>query len=460
MSAHHVRTVPELDFDDIQGTLLRYRPDVYYGVYMMFRIDDAEAVKRSLRTVLPKVTTAADWESPRPFTLNIAFTYSGFEALGVPPDSLASFADEFREGMAARNVVLGDVGTSDPQHWTAPLGSRDVHIGVIISAHSVEALDEPVGVAQQLDGVTMIYQLDVGVLPTGREHFGFRDGIGNPHVIGSTNQPRPGQDEVMPGEFILGYEDELGKLPASLTPDVLARNGTYLAFRQLHEDVAALRRFLRDNARSPQDEELLAAKMVGRWRSGAPLALSPDHDDPELGADPQRNNDFSYYDDDRGGRRTPRGCHIRRGNPRDSLKDSIVSTNLHRVMRRAAVYGPMLADGVLEDDGADRGIVFIFMGAGLARQFEFVQQVWMNDGDFAGLGNEKDPLIGDNDGSGTFTIPAKPLRRRLSALPRFVTVRGGEYFYLPGIAALTWLTTLPATERQPHVPRSEGAHRV
>ena len=107
----------------------------------------------------------------------------------------------------------------------------------------------------------------------------------------------------------------------------------------------------------------------------------------------------------------------------------------------------MLADGVLEDDGAERGIFFIFMGASLARQFEFVQQVWMNDGDFVGLGNEKDPLVGDNNGTGTYTIPGKPVRRRLSALPRFVTVRGGEYFYLPGIAAMTWPTTLTKPER-------------
>ena len=188
------------------------------------------------------------------------------------------------------------------------------------------------------------------------------------------------------------------------------------------------------------------SKMVGRSRSGAPLALAPDHDDPELGADPQRNNDFRYYDDDLNGLRVPRGCHIRRANPRDSLMDSIVSTNLHRVIRRSAVYGPMLPDGVLEDDGADRGLIFSFMGASLARQFEFVQQVWVNDGDFVGLGDEKDPLAGANDGSGTYTIPAKPFRRRLSALPRFVTVRGGEYFYLPGIAAITWLTTLTSRD--------------
>jgi len=452
VSGQQARTVPDLDFNDIQGTLLRHRPDVYYGVYILFRVDDAEVLKRSLRTVLPKVTTAADWESPRPFTLNIAFTYSGFEALGVPADSLASFADEFREGMAARSVVLGDVGASDPKHWTAPFGGRDVHIGVVIASTNADGLDEPVSIAQQLAGATIIYRLDAGVLPNRREHFGFRDGISQPHIIGSTDQPRPGQDAVMPGEFIFGYEDELGNVAAGPTPEVLARNGTYLALRQLHEDAAGFRRYLRDNSRSPKDEERIAAKMVGRWRSGAPLALSPEHDDPELAADPQRNNDFRYYDHDLNGLRVPRGCHIRRVNPRDSLKDSIVSVNLHRVLRRGAAYGPMLADGVLEDDGAERGIFFIFLGASLARQFEFVQQVWMNDGDFVGLGNEKDPLVGDNNGTGTYTIPGKPVRRRLSAFPRFVTVRGGEYFYLPGIAAMTWLTTRP--------PAIEGNHRV
>jgi Dyp-type peroxidase family len=460
VSGQHARTVPDLDFHDIQGTLLRRRPDVYHGVYLLFRIDDAEAVKRSLGTVLPKVTTAADWEAPRPFTLNVAFTYRGLATLGVPPDSLASFADEFRDGMATRNVVLGDVGASDPRHWTPPFGRRDVHIGVVISSHCADGLDEPVRVAQRLDGVTMIYRMDVGSLPTGREHFGFRDGIGGPHIIGSTNQPRPGQDEVMPGEFIHGYEDELGNLSAGPTPGALARNGTYLALQQLHTDVAALRRYLRNNARSAADEELLAAKMVGRWRSGAPLALSPEHDDPELGADPERNNDFRYYDDDLHGLRVPRGCHIRRTNPRDSLQDSIVSTNLHRAVRRSAVYGPMLPDGVLADDGAERGLIFIFMGASLVRQFEFVQQVWMNDGDFVGLGDEKDPLVGDNDGTDTYTIPGKPLRRRLSALPRFVTVRGGEYFYLPGIAAMTWLTELTTPQRPTRPPTTEGDHRV
>lgn len=450
--------VPSLELDDIQGTVLRRRPDDYQGAYLLYRIDDPAAAKRSLREVLPKITSAADWELPRPFTLNVAFTYRGLARLGVPQESLASFSEEFRAGMAARKEVLGDLGANDPSSWNPPLGGPDVHIGVMIIARSPAELREPVETAGRLAGVSLVYRLDVGVPVTGREHFGFRDGISSPHLLGSTCEPLPGQDSVQPGEFLFGYPDESGAPPKGPVPDALGRNGCYLAFRQMHADVAAFRRFLRDTARSPEDEELIAAKIVGRWRSGAPLALTPDHDDPELGADPMRNNDFHYQDDPQG-LRVPRGAHIRRANPRDGLADTVVETRIHRVLRRGAAYGPVLPDGVLEDDGAERGIIFVFLGASLSRQFEFVQQVWLNDGDFAGLGAERDPLVGDNGGTGSHTIPARPVRRRLTGLPRFVTVRGGEYCFLPGLAALEWLTALPdpagAPAATPHSPNPE-----
>ncbi|MGV9428602.1 Dyp-type peroxidase [Streptomyces sp. NPDC003656] len=438
-----MNAVPELQLDDIQGTVLRHRPDEYHGVYALYRIDDPEAAKQSLRDLLPKITNAAEWETPRPFTLNIAFTYSGLERLGVPEDSLGTFSPEFRDGMASRQAVLGDTGANDPKNWKTPLGSRDVHIGVLIFSTKADDLREPMSNARRLAGVSTLYQIEVSVPKTGREHFGYRDSIGGPHIIGSTDKPLPGHDPVWPGEFIFGYPDESGALPAAPQPEKLGKNGTYVAFRQFHSDVAGFRRHLRDHARSPEDEELVAAKIVGRWRSGAPLALSPDHDDPELAADPARNDDFTYYDTDPHGQRVPRGAHIRRANPRDSLKDGVVAVETHRLVRRGAAYGPPLPDGVLDDDGVDRGIIFIFMGASLSRQFEFIQQVWMNDGDFAALGTEKDPLIGNHDGSDSYTIPDKPIRRRLTGLPRFVTVRGGEYFFLPSLTAVEWLTSLP-----------------
>ena len=226
------------------------------------------------------------------------------------------------------------------------------------------------------------------------------------------------------------------------TPDVLGRNGTYVVFRKLHTRVAAYRQYLREKAVSREDEALLGAKMVGRWQSGAPLALAPERDDPELGADPERNNDFAYGDDLRGFK-CPAGSHARRANPRDALDhEGSVNSRLHRMIRRGTSYGPMLPDGVIEDDGVDRGIVFVFAGAHIKRQFEFVKTQWLNDGIFIGAPAERDPLVGPNDGEGGFTVPQRPIRRRLTGLPPFVVTRGGEYCFAPGLRALRWLGEL------------------
>jgi deferrochelatase/peroxidase EfeB len=150
-------------------------------------------------------------------------------------------------------------------------------------------------------------------------------------------------------------------------------------------DVAAFRRYLRAQASSPEEEELIAAKMVGRWRSGAPLVLAPDRDEPRLGTDSSRNNAFSYADDMKG-LKCPFSAHIRRVNPRDALKDEVVAVNLHHFLRRGTSYGPPLPEGVLEDDGAERGGVFLLIGAHLQRQFEFVQSQWATDGNFISHG--------------------------------------------------------------------------
>ena len=120
-------------------------------------------------------------------------------------------------------------------------------------------------------------------------------------------------------------------------------------FRKLHQRVAAFRRYLKENASSPEAEELLAAKMMGRWRSGAPLALCPMHDDPALGADAGRNNAFLFKQDDPIGYKTPAGSHIRRMNPRDADVAGVV--RIHRMIRRGTSYGPSLPEGVMEDDG-------------------------------------------------------------------------------------------------------------
>jgi Dyp-type peroxidase family len=350
--------------------------------------------------------------------------------------------------MAARAELLGDVGESSPALWENPLGTPDLH--VILTALSPDASrrDDLVERARKaypdVAGLELIYRQDAYQLPTGREAFGFRDGISNPSVEGSgIPGSNPQERPLKAGEIVLGYRDETSELPPIPQPDVLGRNGTYVAFRKLHQRVAAFRQFLRSQSPSAEEEELLAAKMVRRWRSGAPLALSPERDDPALGADPGRNNDFLYHDADPAGLRCPFGSHARRAHPRDGLKDELTGVNLlHRMIRRGTSYGPPLPEGVVEDDGAERGLVFTFVGAHLKRQFEFVQTQWVNSGTFLGAPAETDPLVGPNDGAGAFTIPRRRIRRRVQGLPCFVVTRGGEYAFVPGLRALRWLADL------------------
>jgi Dyp-type peroxidase family len=437
-----------IELDDIQSGALHERPTPYVGRYLLLRIDDRAAGRELVRRLHRLVDSSRLSADPaHDASLTVAFTYRGLEALRVPQESLDSFAPEFRQGMAARAADLGDVGESSPEHWEKPLGTSAVHVVVAVlspDAALLETLAERARKAhEQLPGVDVIWRQDCYQLPNGRTSFGFKDGIGQPAIEGSGVPPsNPQELPIKAGEIVLGYADETGELPPMPTPDVLGRNGTYVVFRKLHTRVAAYRQYLHAKAASREEEELLGAKIVGRWQSGAPLALSPERDDPELGADPDRNNDFLYGNDLRGFK-CPAGSHARRANPRDALdEEGSVNVRLHRMVRRGTSYGPMLPDGVLEDDGEDRGIIFVFAGAHLKRQFEFVKTQWLNDGIFIGAPAEKDPLVGPKEGSSSFTIPQRPIRRRLQELPPFVVTRGGEYCFAPGLRALRWLGEL------------------
>src|SRR5437762_4737383 len=215
-----------------------------------------------------------------------------------------------------------------------------------------------------------------------------------------------------------------------------------MAYRRLQEHVGAFREFLRRHGKTPEEQELVAAKLMGRWRSGAPLVLAPDKDDPALAADMQRNNDFNYKQMDPVGYAVPLGSHIRRMNPRDTA----VNMNRRRMIRRGGTYGPALPESAPED-GVERGVA-VFVGcASLIRQFEFAQNVWINDRTFHELGNERDPIIGTQDGTFDMTIPKRPVRKKITGLPAFTTVRSGAYFFLPGIKALRYLATLSESAR-------------
>ena len=285
-------------------------------------------------------------------------------------------------------------------------------------------------------------------LDGGSDHFGFFDGIAQPAVAGTGVAPRPGDGqpdgaggwrEVATGEVLLGYRDEDGTLPvAPLAP--FDRNGTFVVYRKLKMDTAAFRRFVAAQDAYPGGPDLLAAKIVGRWPDGTPLAVSPSAPDVGVSSDPVRINDFGYKDDP-GGLKCPLGAHIRRANPRDDAAffDGRL-TNRHRIVRRGRSYGTPLPPGVLEDDGVDRGLVFVCFQADIWRQFETIQSLWIDDGDPFGLGRDKDFLVGEPHGTqGKMTIQGHP-PFFLKPQPRFVTLRGGDYLFQPSMTALRRLT--------------------
>jgi len=436
----------ELELDDIQAGVLRPRPTPYAATYIIFRIDERSAGRDLICRLSAVVASAANSESPaRDAWVSVALSFQGLKALGVPEQSLATFSPEFQQGMRARADLLGDDGESSPEHWEKPLGSSDVHIVMVAVAPTSELLERSLQrarkVYEEMRGVTAVWRQDCHALPGDKEAFGFRDGISHPAIEGSgTPGTNPDELPLKAGEFVLGYPDEMGGSPPIPQPEVLGRNGSYVAFRKLHQRVAAFRRYLKENSANTEQEEWIAAKMMGRWRSGAPLALCPFHDDAALGADSSRNNRFLFKGDDPIGYKTPCGSHIRRTNPRDS--DIAGVARIHRMIRRGAAYGPLLADGALEDDGMDRGLMFAFVGAHLSRQFEFVQSEWMNDGSFFGAPGTTDVLGRSSEGAGGFDIPKRPLRVRLRGLPNFVVNKGGEYCFLPGLRALQWLGNL------------------
>jgi Dyp-type peroxidase family len=436
-----------LEFDDIQHILLTRAPALT-GRYEFLSFRQAAGGRKWLAAILETVQSAAAMRASvdkQNRWVTVAFTWNGLRALGVDDISLATFPEEFKQGMVARAPMLGDTGESHPDHWVGNLASPNVHaIAILFSrdeAAKQRAQSEHAKLVAQCEGVELLSWLDLNATPPfdhAHDHFGYRDRLSQPAIEGSGEEPTPGSGAALkPGEFILGYPDEDGP-PANLPqPAVLSRNGSFMAYRRLEEHVARFRDFLRANSKSPQEEELLAAKLMGRWRSGAPLVLAPEVDDPELGADPRRNNDFNYKEMDPFGYAVPLGCHMRRMNPRDTA----ANMNRRRMIRRGATYGPHLPDGA-PDDGVERGIAAFVICASLIRQFEFAQNVWVNDRNFHELGNERDPIIGHQDGTLEYKIPKRPIRRTIKGLPAFTTVRGGAYFFLPGLNALRYLAGL------------------
>jgi Dyp-type peroxidase family len=508
----------KLDLLDIQGNVVRAYGRFGYPVarYVFLNIRDGERGRDLIGEATRRVTSSVDWGSdpgqvPRPdWTLNLAFTYQGLKELGLPTASLITFSPEFVAGMKDRKDILGDDGPSSPQCWD-PIwqGNRverdkDVHVFVALNAGTPAQIEEAWAWLQSLvarhagaavilgghradDGSLIAYQDVHALLDNGKvcakEHFGYTDGIGDPVFEGmpSSAQNPVGRGKPLAdgtwaplatGEFLLGHPDEAHEYPSAPGPVLLGRNGSYMVYRKLHQNVATFDAYLDTHGKTyPGGRELLQAKFVGRWAdNGVPLALAPDKaakaafDARIEGASPADRDrmmcDFTY-DEDMSGARCPFSAHARRVNPRGSLemtrdaadppgalRKSVAAfdtpgalSNRRRLLRRGLPYGQVTDPK--RDDG-EHGIVIMMVNADINRQFEFVQQQWVNYGNDFKAGNDKDIVLGNH--SVDDRRPSKAVLQTdpqgdgapyfLTKIPRFVETRGGDYFFVPSLTAL------------------------
>ena len=449
--------LPDIQDNIVAPILMRY------GRHIFVKFHDGAKARAWLRNMFKRVNARQQAHGTR-FTVNIGFTHPGLRVLGLSQRSLDSFPAAFRVGMRGRAHLVGDVGLNAPEQWEGGFGGPDIHAMGWIRTDSEQGREEATqiirdemaasgGVEIRFVQDTMALAHENGIGSEG-EHFGFADPISQPPIEGADAPSYPGDGvqepdgawrPLRPGEFLLGYEDEAGPDGTQAPePFELRRNGTYVVFRKLYQDAAAFRRYLATAAKAlygsddQYHQDLVAAKMMGRWRSGCPLDLSPDKDDRGIAADPQRRNNFTYSGDDQG-LRCPLGSHLRRTNPRATPLKRATAVRRHRLIRRGVEYGPHLPEGVLEDDGVDRGLVQLLIQADIERQFEFVQNEWVKGGEFIGLDpSEHDPIIGAGGEGSQMVVPGAK-QPFLFDLPTFVKVKGGEYLFVPGLKALEGL---------------------
>lgn len=471
-----------LELPDIQGYIVRGYKYMMFSRYVFLRITDSKAAKMFIRDISGSITNTTHF--PKTNCLNIAFTAAGLRALGMKESNLKNFSREFYEGITTphRQRLLTDFDTSDPKNWRwGGPNNEEAHILLMVFG-----TDEPTTLnyykelEQQFTAAGMkdIYQLDGLTLPFNKEHFGFRDGISQP-IIKGTDRNGPPEDYVNAGEFIMGYKNEYNVYPdtpvlqeaqgdVSLLPldamgtgkKDLGRNGSYMVMRQLQQNVEAYWTFMNEHTKNEDgsvnidESNKLAAKMMGRWPSGAPLVKYPDKDP----SGENKNDDFytaffSYQDQDKDGLKCPFGAHIRRTNPRDNFEDngqkqSWKLTRRHRIIRRARLYGsPTESSPTNFIPKTEVGLMFTCFNSNISRQFEFISYTWANYPKFLQLYNDPDPVTGIREVPvpGTeqnFTIPATPVNKYITGLKSFVTTRGGAYMFFPSITTINYLTTI------------------
>ncbi|WP_166263946.1 Dyp-type peroxidase [Marinobacter caseinilyticus] len=481
-----------LEFDDIQGLVIRGYGALPAACYLLLKIRDLRRARPWLRELTGQISYAS--HRPDEQAVNLAVTYHGLTNLRIEQTILERFSDEFRSGMTTphKRRILGDEGDNAPEQWLWG-GPNTTQVDLLLMCFGQDTVTLNTLCHQLRDGMTdhglaQIARLDTEPLPDFKEHFGFRDSIGQPYIAEFDLWDRPHPNPVPLGEFLLGYPNGYGRFtqrplvepgqdqhnllaadPEGSDQHDLGLNGTYLVFRQLDQDVPGFWHAMKHQAEATDHERAdpvrIAAKLVGRWPSGTALVQSPTRDDPSV----IDKDDFRYHRSDQEGLKCPLGAHIRRTHPRDSLppepgsEKSVAFSNRHRLLRRGRVYGTPFDDSLdparflddldREEAPVARGLHFICLNGNIGRQFEFVQHTWANNPNFNGLYQDPDPLVGARQAYGLpqqqFTIQQRPARCKLQDLPAFVQTRGGGYFFLPSRRALTFLFSPPANGRRP-----------
>jgi Dyp-type peroxidase family len=462
--------IPLRSSDQIQGNVLSaFNKD--HMSFLLLDFTNPEGARRWLGQVQRRVATTKEVEDfntefsnarrarggddppMKAVWVNVGLTIDGLRALSSDFDALdadlTNLADRwggfgaFRDKPRDRAGALGDTGNSAPEGWVfGGPGQPDIDAVVTVAADDPEDLETRLGEIQTSaarHGVATVFRLDGETLPGGRaghEHFGFKDGISQPGVRRfhptDPNNPderegHPGTKMVQPGEFVLGYPDEHGRDPDAI-PGWM-KDGSFQVLRRLAQDVPGWWAQMEQARQKGIDggDDRLAAKVVGRWRSGSPLALAPEHDD-RAARTPNKINNFDFSQEpvnDDEGERTPRLSHIRKTYPRDAA----FADNLHRIMRRGIPFGLHFdpASGRGHGQDAERGLIFNAHCADLDDQFEFIQRIWSNNVNFQEAGDGPDPVIGTD---GQATLHEEGGTQQLD-FRRFVHTTGALYAFAP-----------------------------
>lgn len=485
----------QVELNDVQGMIIKGYGNMPFAVYILLQFTDEAKTKEWLKNMTSQITNGETSSKTIDSAINVAFTRDGIASFGLNETSMRSFSREFDEGMVTdhRKRILGDYGQNDPAHWYWGGESKDtIHANLIVFAKTEEMFKQVVATQEQLlqeANIVIQQKLDTTMLYENKEHFGFRDGIANPVMKDAKrNEGKEHKANLInPGEFIFGYKNEYDKYP--LSPSVpealdikgvlqpypnssgqkdLGRNGSMMVFRQMEQDVVGFWKFLEKANQEQKAEntsstiEHLGAKMVGRWPNGSPLTKCPMEPNDKY----KTFDNFGYAEKDFDGMKCPIGAHVRRTNPRDNflrnstgdlekdIEKSQKFTKRFRVLRRGRSYGQPISptldpQEILQstETKKERGLHFICFNTSIGRQFELIQQTWVNNPKFAGLYDDPDPIIGNpqimgENATTTFTEPAQPIRKKIKGVPQFVEVKGGAYFFMPGIKALEFLSSI------------------